>query len=203
MSYQGSNGYNYWEQWILIFKKFSLEGKEFELRGIIGKPSKVVISNGMKKLLKTRHLGVIVQLCSLDVQTFKPCIPLNHQGIIDKNFKLFEYILRGLPPTRDHDHAIHLIPRSVPPNMRPYRQPYAQKSEIERMVEEMLEAGIIRPSQSSYSAPVVMVLTVFGAISKCCLHTLQFVCGYWHDSQNTVFWGGTFTRSCVLVQDRL
>jgi hypothetical protein len=52
---------------------------------------------------------------------------------------------------------IHLIPRSVPPNIRPYKYPYAQKSEIERMVEEMLEAGIIRPSQSSYSAPVVMV----------------------------------------------
>jgi hypothetical protein len=39
----------------------------------------------------------------------------------------------------------------------PYRYPYAQKSEIERMVEEMLETGIIRPSQSSYSALVVMV----------------------------------------------
>jgi hypothetical protein len=46
---------------------------------------------------------------------------------------------------------------SVPPNIKPYRYPYAQKSEIERMVEEMLEASIIRPSQSSYSAPVVMV----------------------------------------------
>ena len=51
-----------------------------------------------------------------------------------------------LPPTRNHDHEIHLIPRSVPPNIRPYKYPYDQKSEIERMVEEMLEAGIIRPS---------------------------------------------------------
>jgi hypothetical protein len=39
----------------------------------------------------------------------------------------------------------------------PYRYTYAQKSEIECMVEEMLEVGIIRPSQSSYSTPVVMV----------------------------------------------
>jgi hypothetical protein len=55
-----------------LFMKFSLEGKEFELRGITWKPSKVVSSNGMTKLLKKRHQGVIVQLCSLDVQTSKP-----------------------------------------------------------------------------------------------------------------------------------
>ena len=53
---------------------------------------------------------------------------------------------------RDHDHSIHLIPGSVSPNIRPYRYPYVQKSEIERMVAEMLEAGIIQPSQSSFSA---------------------------------------------------
>ena len=64
---------------------------------------------------------------------------------------------KGLPPIRDHDHAIHLIPGSVPPNIRPYRYPYVQKREIERMIAEMLEAGIIQPSQSSFSAPVVLV----------------------------------------------
>jgi len=57
----------------------------------------------------------------------------------------------------DHDHVIHLVPRSVPPNIRLCRYPYVQKSEIERMVAEMLEAGIIQPSQISFSAPVVLV----------------------------------------------
>jgi hypothetical protein len=117
--------------------------------------------------LKKGHQGVIVQLCSLDVQTSKPSIPLDLQGIIDKHSKVFEDIPKGLPPTRNHDHAIHLIPGSVPPNIRPYRYPYAQKSEIEHMVEEMLEAGIIRPSQSSYSAPVVMVLKKEGSWHMC------------------------------------
>jgi hypothetical protein len=150
----GTMAFNFQE----LFMKFSLEGKEIELKGIIGKHSKVIISNGMTKLLKKGHHGVIVQLCSLDVQTSKLSIPLDLQGIIDKHSKVFEDILRGLPPTQNHDHAIHLILGSVPPNTGPYRYPYAQKSEIERMVEEMLEDGIIIPAQSSYSAPMVMVL---------------------------------------------
>jgi hypothetical protein len=149
----GTVAFNFQE----LFMKFSLEGKEIELRGITGKPGKVISSNGMKKLLKKGHQGIIAQLCSLDVQTSKPSIPQDLQRIIDKHSKVFEDIPKGLPPTRNHDHEIRLIPGSVPPNIRPYRYPYAQKSEIERMVEEMLEAGIIRPSQSSYSAPVVMV----------------------------------------------
>jgi hypothetical protein len=147
--------------------KFSLEGKEIELRGITWKPGKVIRSNGMTKLLKKGHQSVISQLCSLDVQTSKPCIPLDLQGIIDKHSKVFEDIPKGLPPTRNHDHDIHLIPGSVPPNITPYRYPYAHKSEIECMVEEMLEAGIIRPIQSSYSALVIMVFKKYGSWRMC------------------------------------
>ena len=67
----------------------------------------------------------------------------------------------------DHDHAIHLIPGSVPPDIRLYRYPYVQKSEIERMVAEMLEAGIIQPSQSSFSAPIVLVHKKDGSWHTC------------------------------------
>jgi hypothetical protein len=83
-----------------LFMKFSLEGKEIELRGITGKPGKVISSNGMTKLLKKRHQGVIKQLCSLDVQTSKPSIPQDLQRIIDKHSKVFEDIPKGLPPIR-------------------------------------------------------------------------------------------------------
>jgi hypothetical protein len=140
-----------------LFMNFSLDGKEFELRGITRKPSKLISSHGMKKLLKKGHHSVIVQLCLVEVHTSQSAISPYLQKVIDKHSKVFEDIPKGLPPTRDHDHAIHLILGSVPPNIRPYRYPYGQKSEIERMIEEMLEAGIIRPSQSSYSTPVVMV----------------------------------------------
>ena len=136
--------------------KFSAEGKEVELRGIAGKPGKIISSNGMTKLLKKEQRGVIGQLCSLDVSTLKSSISLDLQKVLENHSKVFE-TPKGLPPMRDHDHAIHLIPGSVPPNIRLYKYPYAQKSEIERTVAEMLEAGIIQPSQSSFSAPVVLV----------------------------------------------
>jgi hypothetical protein len=58
-----------------LFMKFLLERKEIELRGITEKPDKVIISNGMRKLLKKGHQGIIAQLCSLDVQASKPYIP--------------------------------------------------------------------------------------------------------------------------------
>jgi hypothetical protein len=108
-----------------LFMKFSLEGKEIELRDIIENPGKVISSNGMTKLLKKGHQDIIAQLRSLDVQTSKPSIPQDLQRIIDKHSKVFEDIPKGLPPTRNHDHEIRLILGSFSPNIRPYKYPYA------------------------------------------------------------------------------
>ena len=88
----------------------------------------------MKKLLKKGHNGVIAQLCSLGVQTSISSSPLDLQIVINNHSKVFGEIPKGLPPTWNHDHTIHLQPRSVPPNIRPYIYPYAQEREIECII---------------------------------------------------------------------
>ena len=64
---------------------------------------------------------------------------------------------QGLPPERPYDHRIHLLPGTAPFAVRPYRYPQLQKDELERQVTAMLAQGIIRPSTSPFSAPVLLV----------------------------------------------
>ncbi|RVW67435.1 Retrovirus-related Pol polyprotein from transposon 17.6 [Vitis vinifera] len=62
-----------------------------------------------------------------------------------------------LPPLREIDHHISLKEGTQPINVRPYRYAYFQKAEIEKQVQAMLDVGIIRPSTSPYSSPVLLV----------------------------------------------
>ena len=80
----------------------------------------------MTNILKKEQRGIISKLCSLEVPTSKLSISLDLQKVLDNHSKVFE-TPKGLPPIRDHDHVIHLILGSVPPNIRPYRYPYVQK----------------------------------------------------------------------------
>jgi hypothetical protein len=114
---------------------FYLNGKEIELRGIQGKPSKVISSNSVTKLLKKGHHSVISQLFSIDVQTSISSATVDIQMVINNHSKVFGEMPKGLPPPQHHDHAIHLQPGSVPSNIRPCRYPYAWKSEIEFVIQ--------------------------------------------------------------------
>jgi hypothetical protein len=146
--------------------QFDQEGHQYKFQGIIVSSPEIISSHRMEKLLKKGHSGVISQLHA--IQTTKtPSVPQYLQAIISKHQVVFS-TPQGLPPSHGvHDHSIPLVPRSLPPNIRRYRHPFSQKNEIEKMVKELLNAGVICPSMSPYSSPVVMVLKKEGSWRMC------------------------------------
>lgn len=78
------------------------------------------------------------------------------QHLLQKFRKLFT-TPSELPPSIEIEHHITLKEGSDPINVRPYRYAHFQKEEIERQVQTMLDAGLIRPSSSPFSSPVLLV----------------------------------------------
>jgi hypothetical protein len=76
------------------------------------------------------------------------------QGLLDEFADVFA-IPTSLPPSRPVDHRIHLLPGTDPIVVRPYRYPQLLKDEIEQQCNAMLAQGLIRPSTSPFSAPVL------------------------------------------------
>nr|GEX29542.1 retrotransposon-related protein [Tanacetum cinerariifolium] len=74
---------------------------------------------------------------------------------------------KTLPPKCPLDHRICLKEGTSSISQRSYRYPTIQKDIIERTTCELLEAGIIRNSQSSFVAPVVLVKKKDGQWRMC------------------------------------
>ncbi|KAK2367199.1 hypothetical protein QL285_080510 [Trifolium repens] len=73
------------------------------------------------------------------------------------NYKTVFQTPVNLPPDRSHNHSIPLIEGASPVKVKPYRYPHSQKAQIELMVQDMLHQGIIQPSTSPFSSPIILV----------------------------------------------
>jgi hypothetical protein len=142
--------------------QFDQEGQQYKFQGIIIGSHEIISSHRMENLLKKGHYGVIAQLHAIQ-ETKTPSVSQNIQSILSKHQVVFS-TPQGLPPSCGvHDHSIPLVPGNLPPNIHLYRHPFSQKNEIEKMVQELLNIGIICPSKSPYSFPMVMVLKKEGS----------------------------------------
>ncbi|XP_075659120.1 uncharacterized protein LOC142628999 [Castanea sativa] len=73
----------------------------------------------------------------------------------------------GLPLCRGHEHRIVLKKGTVPICQRPYKYTHFQKTKIEKIITDLLEVGSIRPSQSPFSSPILLVRKADGSWRMC------------------------------------
>lgn len=73
----------------------------------------------------------------------------------------------GLPPAREVDHKIELIPGSSPPSRPTYRMSATELEELKKQLEELTKSGFIQPSKSPFGAPVLFVKKKDGTMRMC------------------------------------
>jgi len=65
-------------------------------------------------------------------------------------------------------HRIQTTDGFVPRQMRPYRVPDAFKPEVDRQIQDLLDKGLIRPSNSPMASPIVCVAKKDGGVRIAC-----------------------------------
>ncbi|GJU69346.1 putative reverse transcriptase domain-containing protein [Tanacetum coccineum] len=70
---------------------------------------------------------------------------------------VFPEDLPGLPPTRQVEFQIDLIPGAAPVARAPYRLAPSEMKELSEQLKELSDKGFIRPSSSPWGAPVLFV----------------------------------------------
>ncbi|GJY83879.1 retrotransposon-related protein [Tanacetum coccineum] len=157
--------------------QFQYEGRQVALRGTTKSPmqwysGKQLTKHVTQKAANLSSMNLCVpatSVMSLTV-TNKPVFGITESQALKELLIEFEDVFAlptVLPPQRHHDHRIPLKEGAVPVNIRPYRHPPTQKDAIETMVQELLDSKVIRPSNSPFSSPIVMVKKKDGTWRMC------------------------------------
>ena len=75
--------------------------------------------------------------------------------------------LLGLPPEREIDFPIDLVPGTTPISLPPYRMSPAELKELKTQLQELVDRGFIRPSISPWGAPMLFVKKKDGTWRLC------------------------------------
>ncbi|XP_042441150.1 uncharacterized protein LOC122026473 [Zingiber officinale] len=71
--------------------------------------------------------------------------------------EVFPEDVTGLPPAREVEFGIELVPGTTPVSKAPYRLAPTEMKELKGQLQELLDKGFIRPSVSPWGAPVLFV----------------------------------------------
>jgi hypothetical protein len=80
---------------------------------------------------------------------------------------VFSEELVGMPPNRDIEFVIELMPSTAPIYESPYMMATPELVELKEHIKELLEKGFIYPSSSPWGAPMIFVLKKDGTQRSC------------------------------------
>ncbi|GJW77951.1 putative reverse transcriptase domain-containing protein [Tanacetum coccineum] len=101
----------------------------------------------------------------MDISLESPNI--ENLSVVREFVDVFPDELPGLPPAREIEFGIELIPGAEPISKAPYRMAPVELKELKEQLQEMLENGFIRPSVSPWGAPVLFVKKKDGSMRLC------------------------------------
>ncbi|GJW16951.1 putative reverse transcriptase domain-containing protein, partial [Tanacetum coccineum] len=81
--------------------------------------------------------------------------------------EVFPEDLPGVPPTRQVEFQINLVPGAAPVARVPYRLTPSEMKELSDQLQELSNKGFIRPSSSPWGAPVLFVKKKNGSFQIC------------------------------------
>ena len=137
-----------WVHWRQRRMRFTHAGKEITLQGIQDDASvaKPMTPGEFRGLLRKGAVAQCVQILPVhqggSLNSLDPLpenkLPSKLEELLQEFEPLFGPV-ETLPPRRQQDHKIPLVPGAQPVNVRPYRYTPYQKDEIERQIHKMLE----------------------------------------------------------------
>jgi hypothetical protein len=80
---------------------------------------------------------------------------------------VFPEELPGMPPDREIEFVIELVPGTAPIFKRPYRMAANQLAKLKEQLQELLDKRYIRPSASPWGAPIIFVPKKDGTQRMC------------------------------------
>ncbi|GAU16878.1 hypothetical protein TSUD_368270 [Trifolium subterraneum] len=87
--------------------------------------------------------------------------------VVSEFSDVFPEDISDLPPEREVEFSIDLVPGTSPISMAPYRMSASELNELKKQLEELLEKKFIRPSVSPWGAPMLLVKKKEGSMRLC------------------------------------
>nr|GFB22017.1 putative reverse transcriptase domain-containing protein [Tanacetum cinerariifolium] len=87
--------------------------------------------------------------------------------IVREFSEVFPEDLPGLPPARQDEFQIDLVPGAAPVARAPYQLAPTEMQELSTQLQELSDRGFIRPSSSPWGAPILFVKKKDGSFRMC------------------------------------